>query len=328
MAFDNIKLEKGLYTTGKSFTDALESVDPSENYRGTSLEGLDAYELQLKRFDIKVSGRDSDTISKFFSTTDAAVLFPEYISRAVKTGMDRNDKVEKVIATTTDIDSLDYRSIKFSDSMEFSLLETEEGGIFEDCQIVLESELTPLKKYGRMLSASYEAIKYQKLDVFSIALKHIGETISNDQFVDALATLGASPDAKTIDIDYNNISYATLVEMWKILSPFNFNTVIASKEIVAKLLLIPEMRDSNAGLDFHGTGKMITPFGAEVICPNLDGSENLLVGMDKNNAIERVQAGGVITEFDKLIDRQIERAAISTIVGFSPIYGGAVVSSK
>lgn len=328
MSFDNIKLEKGLYTTGKSFTDALESVDSSENYRGTSLEGLDAYERQLKRFDIKVSGRDSDTISKFFSTTDAAVLFPEYISRAVKTGMDRNDKVEKVIATTTDIDSLDYRSIKFSDSMEFSLLEVEEGGAFEDCQIVLESELTPLKKYGRMLSASYEAIKYQKLDVFSIALKHIGETISNDQFVDALATIGASPDVKSIDIDYNNISYATLVEMWKILSPFNFNTLIASKEIVAKLLLIPEMRDSNAGLDFHGTGKMITPFGAEVLCPNLDGSENLLVGMDKNNAVERVQAGGVITEFDKLIDRQIERAAISTIVGFSPIYGGAVVSSK
>ena len=29
MTFDNIKLEKGLYTTGKSFTDALESVDLS-----------------------------------------------------------------------------------------------------------------------------------------------------------------------------------------------------------------------------------------------------------------------------------------------------------
>ena len=53
MAFDNIKLEKGLYTTGKSFTQALEEIDPSENYRGTSLEGLDAYERQLKRFDIK-----------------------------------------------------------------------------------------------------------------------------------------------------------------------------------------------------------------------------------------------------------------------------------
>ena len=29
--YENIKLEKGLYTTGKSFTQALESLDPSEN---------------------------------------------------------------------------------------------------------------------------------------------------------------------------------------------------------------------------------------------------------------------------------------------------------
>ena len=42
MAYDNLKLEKGLYTTGKSFTQALEQIDPSENYAGTPLEGLDA----------------------------------------------------------------------------------------------------------------------------------------------------------------------------------------------------------------------------------------------------------------------------------------------
>ena len=57
MAYDNLKLEKGLYTTGKSFTQALEQIDPSENYAGTPLEGLDAYQRQLKRFDIKVRPR-------------------------------------------------------------------------------------------------------------------------------------------------------------------------------------------------------------------------------------------------------------------------------
>lgn len=84
MAYDNLKLEKGLYTTGKSFTQALEQIDPSENYAGTPLEGLDAYQRQLKRFDIKVSGIGSDTVSKFFQTSDSAALFPEYVSRAVR----------------------------------------------------------------------------------------------------------------------------------------------------------------------------------------------------------------------------------------------------
>ena len=72
MSYDNIRIEKSLYTTGKSFTQALEALDPSENYKGTSLEGLDAYERQLKRFDIKVSGENCDTVSKFFQTTDSA----------------------------------------------------------------------------------------------------------------------------------------------------------------------------------------------------------------------------------------------------------------
>ena len=55
--YDTVKLEKGMYAeSGKSFTQVLESVDPSENYRGTAMEGLDAFQRQLKRFDIKVKG--------------------------------------------------------------------------------------------------------------------------------------------------------------------------------------------------------------------------------------------------------------------------------
>ena len=47
MSFCNsIKLEKGMYNVGgKSFTKVLEELDPSENYIGTNLEGLDAYHL-------------------------------------------------------------------------------------------------------------------------------------------------------------------------------------------------------------------------------------------------------------------------------------------
>ena len=73
-AFDNIRLEKGLYASG-DFTGALEKIDPSENYSGTALEGLDAYQRQLKRFDIKVSGRHSDCVEKFFATTTSTPLF-------------------------------------------------------------------------------------------------------------------------------------------------------------------------------------------------------------------------------------------------------------
>ena len=36
-----------------------------------------------------------------------------------------------------------------------------------------------------------------------------------------------------------------------------------------------------------------------------------------------VKAGEVTTEYDKLIDRQLERAAITCIAGFAKIFTGA-----
>ncbi len=85
--YDNIRLEKGMYSiTGKPFSKVLEELDPSENYKNTKLEGIDAFQRQLKRYDIKVSGYNSDSVEKFFSTSNSAALFPEYVKRAVISG--------------------------------------------------------------------------------------------------------------------------------------------------------------------------------------------------------------------------------------------------
>ena len=64
--YENLKLEKGMYgRSSRSFSQALEELDPSEHYRGTPLEGLDAFQRQLKRFDIHVKGAGSDMVEKF-----------------------------------------------------------------------------------------------------------------------------------------------------------------------------------------------------------------------------------------------------------------------
>lgn len=56
--YNEIKLEKGLYNlSGKSFTAALEELDPTSAYAGTPLEKLDAFERQLKRFNIRINGQ-------------------------------------------------------------------------------------------------------------------------------------------------------------------------------------------------------------------------------------------------------------------------------
>src|SRR5699024_8858709 len=66
---------------------------------------------QLKRFDIKVKGAGSDPVEKFFRTADSAVLFPEYIARSVRQGMEEANLLPAITAATTRFEGMDYRSI-------------------------------------------------------------------------------------------------------------------------------------------------------------------------------------------------------------------------
>ncbi len=327
-AFDNIKLDKGLYTTGKSFSSELEKLDPSENYKGTSMEGLDAYQRQLKRFNIKVSGSGSDTIEKFFKTSDSSVLFPEYISRAVRQGMEEVDLLPRIVATTTKIDSLDYRAITsvLSDD-DKELKRVGEGAYIPETAVKTQDNLVSLKKRGRMLTASYEAIRFQHLDVFTVTLKQIGAYIARSQLKDAIATLingdgnnNAASSSNTATS--GTLTYSDLITFWNTFDPYELNTIIASPDVMAKLLTLSEFRDANANLDFHATGKMITPIGADLMKSSALASGKL-IGLDKSCALEMVTAGDVSVEYDKLIDRQLERAAITSIAGFSKIFTDA-----
>ena len=322
--FETIKLDKGLYGTRKGFLSELESIDPSENYKGTNLEGLDAFERQLKRFDIKLKGAGSSTVDKFFATTDSAVLFPEYVSRAVRQGIEEGKHLDSIVATKTNIEGLDYRTItSIPTADEKELKEVSEGTQIPETVIHTQENLVTLKKRGRMLVASYEAIRFQRLDLFTVTLRQIGAYIARSQFKDAVNVL--------IDGDGNNnaaevvapatagtIAYADLIKLWNTFSPYEMNTLIASPDVMAKLLAMPEFRDAPAGLNFHGNGSMITPLGAKLIKSN-DLSKKL-VALDKNYALEMVTAGGVQTDFDRLIDRQLERAAITQISGFAKIF--------
>jgi hypothetical protein len=89
--------------------------------------------------------------------------------------------------------------------------------------------------------------------------------------------------------------------------------------MMAKILNMAEFRDAAAGLTFHGTGKVITPFGAKLI-RSASVPAGKIVGFDSRSALEMVKSGEMMTEYDKLIDRQLERAVISCTAGFAKIY--------
>ena len=330
--FENITLEKGMYQGKGSLTDVLEKLDPSENYAGTSLEGLDAFSRQLKRFDIKVSGRGSDCVEKFFQTSSSAALFPEYVSRAVRQGMERADILPNLVATVTDIEGMDYRSIVSAPSEDDKTLKiVNEGAVIPKTVVKTRENLVKLHKRGRMLVASYEALRFQRLDLFTVTLNQIGAYIARAQLKDAIDVLingdGNSNPAQVITGTSGDVSYADILKLWSSMSPYELNTILAPTAEMQKILALPQMQDANAGLDFQGTGKMITPLGATLLhAPEMTGGN--IIGLDKNCALEMVQAGGVVTDYDKLIDRQLERASITCTAGFSKIFTEASKSLK
>lgn len=325
--FETVKLDKGLYRTGNGFLAELEKIDPSENYKGTSLEGLDAFERQLKRFDIKVKGAGSSAVEKFFSTTDSAVLFPEYVARAVRQGMEEANILDGIVAAKTNINGLDYRTITSVPSEDDKELKNvAEGAVIPETEIRTQENLVRLHKRGRMLVASYEAIRFQRLDLFTVTLRQIGAYIARTQLKDAVDVLikgdGNDNAAEVIaPATSGSITYADLVKLWNSFSPYEMNTLIASPDVTAKLLNMAEFRDAAAGLNFHGKGAMITPLGAKLLKSADINSK--VVAIDKNCALEMVTAGGVQTDFDRLIDRQLERAAITQISGFAKIFADA-----
>ncbi len=329
--YENINLEKGMYQAkGKSLTDVLEKLDPSENYIGTPLESLDAFSRQLKRFDIKVSGAGSDTVEKFFQTSNSAALFPEYVARAVNQGMEEADILSDIVATVTTIDGMDYRSITSDPSeKDKELSVVNEGAYIPQTVIKTNENLVKLHKRGRMLVSSYEALRFQRLDLFTVTLKQIGAYIARAQLKDAVKViLEGDGNSNACDgiaaLSSGDISYEDIISLWAKLSPYNLNTILAPTQAMKKILSLPEMQDAAAGLNFQGSGKMVTPLGANLLHTSAIESD-LIVGLDKNCALEMVKATDIVTDYDKLIDRQLERASISCIAGFAKIFKDASV---
>lgn len=324
--YKEIKIEKSMYNCQKSFSEVLESLDPSEQYAGTELEGSDAFQRQLKRFDIKVSGENSDKVEKFFRTSESAVLFPEYISRAVKQGINSKNALNDVIATSTKINGIDYRTIlPVLPESEKALNDVNEGASIPEVELKIADKLVKLDKRGKLLIASYETIRYQRIDVFTVALKQIGAYIAKTQIKDLYQHILDDISSELYDVKEvsGEIGFEDWLDFKYSFSDYNFNTIICSPNMAKKLYSIEEFKKSAVESKYPLTGDAITPFGANVVViESMD--DGFYMAFDKNYAYEYVQAGEVLTEYDKLIDRQLERAAITVTGGFNTLFADSV----
>ena len=258
------------------------------------------------------------------------MLFPEFLARALKQGIQSCEVLSSIVAATTKINGVDYRSITSSTDTPATDYMSE-GGQIPSVNVSKNSGLVSLKKHGRIFSSSYEALRFQNLDVITVILKQIGMDIAKEQLSEAVTELTGSGSnaAGKITVTYGAsetkpaLSYAHLLQLWKGLSPYKLNVMLASSGAINDILSLAEMRDANAGLDFQGTGNIVTPMGAKLIlCEKV--AANTIIGMDKDFALQMVQSGDVVIDYDKVIDKQLERSGITITTGFSRIFKDAV----
>ena len=199
----------------------------------------------------------------------------------------------------------------------------EEGNAIPETTIKVQANLVKLHKRGRMLVATYEAVRFQKLDLFSVTLRQIGAHIARTHLEDAVKVLidgdGNDNPAEKTSLGGSTFDYNVLVEFWAKFDPYVMNTLLVSGDVMLQLLKLPEFQNPLTGLNFQGTGQLATPLGAALLRTSVL-PEKTAVGLDKRFALEMVQSGGVMVEYDKLIDRQLERAAITTVSGFAKVF--------
>ena len=316
--YENVKLEKGMYhLANRSFSDALEQADPSAQYAGTPLGNLDAFERQLKRFDIRVSGKDCDCVEKFFTTTESAVLFPEFVRRAVKQGMEESILPE-LTAAVSGVNATSCKGFSVDETDGAYSVTAAEGAAFKKTAIT-EGNAVTLAKYARLITASYETVRQQRIDAFAVMLRAVGRKLAGAAVTAALGVIKSS--VTPASLIGNALAYADLAALFGAFSDYPLTTVVTSPANAAKILAMTEMRDRTLGED----GSVRLPFGAKLLT-NAGIGEKTVIGISKEFAMETVMGSDVILESDRLIDCQLDRIAVSVRLGFAPLMSGAAAA--
>jgi hypothetical protein len=181
------------------------------------------------------------------------------------------------------------------------------GVAIADSTIYENSTSEILLKLGRVINAPYEVVRQQNLDIFSVQLRIIGRKLGNALYNRILNTI--SDNATTVDASSHDITYNDLITLYSTFTNYDMNVLIASPAICSKILSISEINDCCHPQTVDNA--IILPFGAKLIkCSSM--SDDYIYALDKNFAIEYVTATDIFMETDNVINRQLDRLAVST----------------
>jgi hypothetical protein len=302
-----------------------------ELHRKGSYVPLTAWEKQLIMADIQVAGAYCSVTEKFFATSQSAVLFPAYVSNEIQIGQMLTGIVGELIKRRIIIDSDHYKKLKLTmPEREKQLKRTDEGAEFPVMKIQLGDKTVVIKKFGRILEATYESIARQRLDAVGEALRMVGLQIEIDKTDHLLYTfINGDGDSNAITVGSRTYTQLTSGDIglkdiigWSgfMALPYQMNKFVGPKALLNEWkTALANMSGSVSPVERLGSVGVNVPtaFEWDRTTSGLGSGDNDFIGVDQRFAAEEVADGPILVEADKIIRRQINETVVSEKVGYA-----------
>lgn len=302
MRYNEITLTKEMYDVpNKTLSDILTEIDLNSGYdEFDEIRELDAFERQLKRFDIKVKGVKSDQVNKFFQSEKSLILFPEYIRRMIKRGINDASIIPYISATEVYLPDVGKR-------YSYSL------GVDNTYQMLLQ--IADLTNFTKEFECCCHAARQLNIETFGIILKNIGIAIAqeiNNRCVTYIKNrVYHSPLLiKKITID-NLFNFINSVGT-------NITTIICDPKTYDTIITFPETINH---INLSRNDVVNAPFGITMIKSNA--LTNEIIGIDKTSGLETLYDSKDVVNSDELISADFDKISYSIKMGFNQIVDGS-----
>lgn len=306
-------LSDTIYTkTHQTFSEFLEVLDPTDRYIFTPLEKTEAYERQLLRFGIVLSGSDCSTVGSFFQDENSKLLFPEYIMRVIRKAMIDIDLPSDIYASSSY--ALKGSSTYVGASIRSAPSKVHPNKDNVPCMAISAHEQeTPLKHSTRVLLTEFETLSQIPLSLFEVMLSQIAREFSKDE-LKAAFNMFVSGDSQNLPTfksqlsSHRNLWAGQITPFFERLRPFELNTIFAHTDTIVKLMQIEDLEKYMKDINVNTNNMM--PSG-------------IILGMDKRFALHRVQSKDVQLDIESLLLGSFSEISITHQFSFFKIFNSA-----
>jgi hypothetical protein len=290
-----------------------------------------ALEKALAELGLRTRGPEADALGKFFVSGATTVLFPTFVEAQVVAGLLLNSLVPMAVAQEVTVSSHTAEHLALTDAVADRRASAGgEGARGSTVTLRTADRTIKLEKYQAELNATYEALRLQRLNVVAAFLQRVGQQLGVDETDDmievAIAGDGNAGSA-VVDTDAEvggTLDYDELIRL-SLAFPkgYEFRLAVVNDTHLRTILNMAEFKDPLAGFNFQATGRMPSPIGAEWHRWTSTGSASFstdrILALDTRLALVQYTEQGVLTETDRLIDRQLERTVVSKWTGFGKL---------